>query len=230
MVQELDQERYFADVMPVKTNADHPWREAMVWMLLLGFFFISGYSITNRWAATHQDAVSFHMPWDVQIPFVGWMILPYLSLNLIFPCTFFLFERRHVLRQFAVRILASQVICFAVFALMPSVNVRTLPQPDGAIGKLFEQLRAFELPYNMFPSLHAATLLLVWLAWLPVLRQQRLARWSWHGWCSLILISTVTTWQHDLLDVAAGLVVGLIAMMVSGVSAGLRQFIQNADS
>jgi membrane-associated phospholipid phosphatase len=40
-------------------------------------------------------------------------------------------------------------------------------------------------------------------------------RWLWHGACGLILISTLTTWQHDLLDVLAGLLVGALALRIT---------------
>lgn len=198
----------------VQEGSDHPWREAIVWMLLLGLLFLVGYSLTNRWAAARPDAMSWHTAWDDNIPFLAWTIWPYLSLNLIFPCTFFAFERVHALRRHAARIVAAQLTCFGAFALVPSINVRPLPQPDGVTGLLFSQLRAFEQPYNMFPSLHAATLLLVWSAWLPQLAGRRLARWAWHGWCLLILVSTVTTWQHDLWDIAAGLAVGIATLAI----------------
>ena len=220
MVQDLDQENKSLNVTRANFRPDHPWREALFWMLLLGFFFVAGYSVTNRWAAARPDVLSLHISWDDWVPFIGWMIWPYLSLNLIFPCTFFMFESKSALRQHAVRLATAQLSCFAVFALLPSVNVRVLPKLDGVTGLLFDQLRAFELPYNMFPSLHAATLLLVWWACLPVLRQQRLVLWAWHGWCLLILISTVTTWQHDLLDVVTGLGVGLLVRLA--VSTGCR--------
>lgn len=199
---------------PPGTSANHPWREAIGWMLLLSLLFLVGYSVTNHWAATQPDAVSLHTAWDDKIPFLDWTIWPYLSLNLIFPCTFFAFDHAHAMRRHAARIAAAQISCFAAFMFIPSVNIRPLPTPDGVTGLLFNQLRAFEQPYNMFPSLHAATLLLVWMAWLPKLQNHPVIRRAWHGWCLLILISTATTWQHDLWDVVMGLTVGLAVLAI----------------
>lgn len=189
-----------------------PWREALAWMLSLSLLFMLGYSASNRMAAASAHPASWHGPWDAAVPFWAWTIWPYLALNLMFPCTFFAFDTVRGLRAFAARIAAVQLACFASFVLAPTFNVRTLPQPDGVTGMLFSQLRAFEQPVNMFPSLHAAVLLLVWRAWLPRLRAHPAARLAWHGWCLLILISTVTTWQHDLADIAAGLALGGVAL------------------
>ena len=213
MVQESESRRV-NKASPSKPGSDFPWLEATGWMLLLGLFFLVGYRLTNSWAASHPDAMSLHTTWDDKIPFLAWSIVPYLSLNILFPCTFFVFEQARLLRLYAARIVCSQIVCFGVFALVPSANVRLQPQAEGAAGVLFKQLRAFEQPCNMFPSLHAATLLLVWLAWLPVLKNSLLARWAWHGWCLLILLSTLTTWQHDFLDVLTGLGVGWVTLLV----------------
>ncbi|WP_186332321.1 phosphatase PAP2 family protein [Bordetella genomosp. 13] len=188
-------------------------------MLLLGMLFIVGYRATNQWAAARGTAAwSLHGAWDGWIPFVPWTLWPYLSLNLIFPCTFFAFHGVHALRRHAARIAAVQLASFGVFVLLPTVNVRPLPQPDGMTGVLYAQLRAFEQPFNMFPSLHAAVLVVTWRACLPALPGPA-ARLVWHGWCLLILVSTVLTWQHDLLDVVGGVALGLAALAVWPVHA-----------
>jgi hypothetical protein len=109
-----------------------------------------------------------------------------------------------------------QAACMLAFVCWPTGNVRVLPQPDGVSGLLFAQLRAFEAPFNMAPSLHAAVLVVVWQAWRQWLRADaRALRWLWHGACGLILLSTLTTWQHDLLDVLAGLLVGALALWIT---------------
>ena len=203
---------------PIAPPGAYPWREALFWMLLLGLLFIVGYRATNQWAAVQGAVLSLHGPWDKGIPFVAWTLWPYVSLNLIFPCTFFAFQDVSALRRHAARIAAVQLASFATFALLPTVNVRPLPQPDGVTGVLYAQLRAFEQPYNMFPSLHAAVLMVTWLACLPALPRHA-ARTLWHGWCLLILASTVLTWQHDLLDVAGGVGLGVMALAIWPVAA-----------
>lgn len=185
-------------------------------MLLLGAMFIYGYSWTNQWAASQPHVYSLHGRWDDAIPFWAWTIWPYLALNLLYPLTFFLCPTRSALRRYALAIALVQAVCLLAFVLWPTGNVRVLPSVDGAAGLLFAQLRAFEAPFNMAPSLHAGVLVLVWQAWRVCLRPLAVAlRGLWHGSCALILLSTLTTWQHDLLDVLIGLLLGALALWIA---------------
>lgn len=185
-------------------------------MLLLGAMFIHGYSWTNQWAASQPHSYSLHGRWDEAIPFWAWTIWPYLALNLLYPLTFFLCPTRSALRRHALAIALVQAACMFAFVCWPTGNVRVLPQTEGASGLLFAQLRAFEAPFNMAPSLHAAVLVVVWQAWRRWLLADTAAlRWLWDGACGLILVSTLTTWQHDLLDVLAGLLVGALALWIT---------------
>jgi len=189
-----------------------PWREALLWAVLLGAFFVGGYTLTNQWAAAHPDPHSLYGHWDAYVPFFAWTIWPYLSLNLLYPCAFFTFVDVHALRRHAARIALVQAVCFVAFTVWPTTNTRALPVPDGVTGVLFAQLRAFEAPVNMAPSLHAAVLVLVWRAGVAALHAHRAGRMAWHAWCALILLSTLTTWQHDILDVVAGTLLGALAL------------------
>lgn len=185
-------------------------------MLLLGAMFIHGYSWTNQWAASQPHSYSLHGRWDEAIPFWAWTIWPYLALNLLYPLTFFFCPTRSALRRHALAIALVQAACMFAFVCWPTGNVRVLPQTEGASGLLFAQLRAFEAPFNMAPSLHAAVLVVVWQAWRRWLLADTAAlRWLWDGACGLILVSTLTTWQHDLLDVLAGLLVGALALWIT---------------
>ena len=192
----------------------HPWREALMWACGLGAYFVVGYSLTNQWAAAQPAPHSLHGSLDALVPFLGWTIWPYLSLNLLYPCAFFAFEQVRALRVHAARIALVQTICFLVFRLWPTAAVREAPDLSGVTGALFEQLRAFEQPVNMAPSLHAAVLVLVWRAGVVSLRAHHVPRIIWHAWCALILASTLTTWQHDIADVVAGTLLGVLALWI----------------
>lgn len=193
-------------------------------MLVLGAMFIHGYSWTNQWAASQAHTYSLHGRWDDAIPFWAWTIWPYLALNLLYPLTFLICPTRSALRRYALAIALTQATCMLAFVLWPTGNVRTLPQPDGAAGVLFAQLRTFEAPFNMAPSLHAAVLVLVWHTWRAWLQSAAAAlRWLWHGSCGLILLSTLTTWQHDLLDVLIGLLLGALVLWITRTGQMVRQ-------
>lgn len=184
----------------------------MLWLVLLGAMFVYGYQHTNALAAQHPHVLYLGGAWDQRVPFIGWTLLPYLSINLIYPCAFFAFDSKRALDRFALRLCVAQVVCFALFYVFPTGTLRTPPPLDGTLGLLYAQLRAFEQPFNMVPSLHVVALVVLWASVRPALPAA--LRALWHAWCALVLVSTLTTWQHDLVDVATGLVVGAACLLI----------------
>lgn len=175
-------------------------------MLLLGMLFFVGYPLTNHWAAM-QGGVLLQSSWDQHIPFYGWMLLPYLSINLLYPCSFFLHDNKTELQRFSLQLLCAQLCSYAIFVLYPTRNQRPEPAAEGLFKLLLEQLKQFDQPFNMLPSLHIAVLVILWNHPLRH-RLNKPYSWFWHGWAGLIVISTLGTWQHYLYDVLAGLILG----------------------
>jgi membrane-associated phospholipid phosphatase len=175
-------------------------------MLALGLLFFVGYPATNSYAEQQLAMAAPQFSWEASLPFVAWTIVPYLSLNLLFPFSFFLCERRRELDVHALRLLIVMLASFTAFLLWPMSNRHAAPLHEGWAGQLFATLLAFDKPFNMMPSLHVAVLVVLW-----DLARHKLSRpwqWVWHAWAGLIAISTLTTWQHHALDVLAGAVLG----------------------
>src|SRR5205807_1073455 len=63
-----------------------------------------------------------------------------------------------------------------------------------------------EYPHNLFPAMHIALCLI--LANHYARHTHGFVRLLSHLWFSLIALSTVLTWQHHLVDVAGGVVLG----------------------
>jgi len=79
-------------------------------------------------------------------------------------------------------------------------------------------LAGVDAPGNAFPSLHVATSAFS-AAWLDAqFRAMKLSqRWRWGNaiWCVAIILSTLSTRQHVLLDVLGGVVLGTMAAWVT---------------
>ncbi|MFT4243001.1 MAG: phosphatase PAP2 family protein [Acidovorax sp.] len=185
-----------------------PVLAATLWSAAVALLFSGGYSLTNAHAALARP-VRVALPWDFAVPFWAWTIVPYLSLNLLLPMALFACPDRRALAALAWRAVAVMLVCFAVFWHWPTASVHTLPQPGLPWRPFFDGLRAFEQPVNQIPSLHVAIGVLVWRALLPVVPAR--LRPLWHGWCALMAVSTLTTWQHGLADVLAGATLGALA-------------------
>ncbi|MFD3163589.1 phosphatase PAP2 family protein [Herpetosiphon sp. NSE202] len=89
-------------------------------------------------------------------------------------------------------------------------SVRTsVPRPEPATNRLLAWLWRVDPPYNALPSLHTAyAVVLAEAHW------RLRSRWRWlvAAWALAIIISTLTTKQHRLWDVLAGM---LLARMVA---------------
>lgn len=181
---------------------------ATLWAAAVGLLFSAGYSLTNAHAASAHPA-RVALPWDFAVPFWAWSIVPYLSLNLLLPLTFFVCADRRALGALGWRVVAVMATSFVVFWCWPTASVHVLPQPSLPWRPFFDGLRAFEQPVNQIPSLHVAIDVLVWRALLPACPAP--LRLPWHGWCALMAASALTTWQHGMVDVAAGAALGALA-------------------
>jgi membrane-associated phospholipid phosphatase len=198
---------------------EYPWRRALLWMLALGSLFLIGYPAINRYAEVHSVLIAPRFAWEAAIPFLAWTVVPYLLLNLIFPLSFFVCERRRELDVHALRLLGAQLASFTAFLMWPMRRAQLPPVDESWATGLFEALLAFDRPFNMMPSLHLAVLVIVW----DLLRRKSMQHWHprWHrGWrwlCHLgaaaIAVSTLTTWQHHVLDVSAGVLLGALCVL-----------------
>jgi membrane-associated phospholipid phosphatase len=100
-------------------------------------------------------------------------------------------------------VLAVSLVCFA---LIPMRYTFMRPETSGLTGLLFDALNAFDMPYNRAPSLHISVLVILWMRFQSCLSGG--ARLALACWFALIGVSVLTTYQHHVIDVAAGYAVG----------------------
>jgi protein-tyrosine phosphatase/membrane-associated phospholipid phosphatase len=170
------------------------------WLSLL---FIAVYGGTGWLTSVRSDVGTWWFAWERSLPLVPALIVPYMSLDLFFVAAPFLCVERAELRTFRRRITAAILAAGALFVAMPLEFAFPRPHPDGWPGAIFAALHGFDRPYNLFPSLHIAILLIVSG---PFLRHTRgVVRMLVAVWFGLIAVSTVFTYQHHVIDVAGGI-------------------------
>jgi membrane-associated phospholipid phosphatase len=110
-----------------------------------------------------------------------------------------------MVRMMACLVLAT-LVSYRCFLRFPS----SYPRPDVEVddprlARAWRSLRAIDLPGNTFPSVHAGHAFLLALMLAPDLPEEEAqARILW---ATLISLSTLTTKQHYLVDIAGGIVV-----------------------
>lgn len=167
--------------------------------------FLAVYMPLNARTAGH-DPLRLFLSWEQSIPFVEWMIVPYLSFNLLFLIPLFVLSTRALARlglAFACTTLAAGLFFFFFPAELGYPRVI----PSDWTAPLYRGLFSVDGPGNLVPSLHAAYTMVFFLSGFSALPSKR-SRALLSAWVALILASTVLTHQHHLLDLVFGILLG----------------------
>src|SRR5258705_1770270 len=170
----------------------------------LSVLFLVVYSGCNWITGQRSHVVSFYFQWEHAIPFVPLMILPYMSIDLFFIAAPFLCRTEEELRTFSRRVIAAILIAGLCFLLFPLRFAFPRPHASGWLGAVFDWFRGVDLPFNLFPSLHAALLLLLVDVYARNVRGVLLL--AVMSWFVLIALSPLLTYQHHVIDIVGGFV------------------------
>lgn len=189
-----------------------PWGLAFLMLTGMGALFFSSYGFANWLASQRPNVPHFYFPWEHDIPFVPWSIVPYWSIDLLYGISFFLCTTRAELLVHVKRLLAAQLISVACFIAFPLHFAFDRPIAHGLPGELFRLLAGFDKPFNQAPSLHIGLLVILWVTY----ARHVTGRWRGlvHLWFALIGISVLTSYQHHFIDVPTGWLVGWFCVFV----------------
>jgi hypothetical protein len=184
---------------------------AAAWGVVL---FSAGYLTTGRLHAGAPATLEL-LPPDRILPFVPWTVWIYLSEALFLAWVVAtLREAKALTRVFLAMTLASGV-AFLVFFFFPTEISRAAVTGVGRTARAFRFLYALDTPANCFPSLYVA---LAVIAAEGAATQGRLRAKIATVWSGLLVLSALTTKQHYFADVAAGLVLAVIAIGIAAVA------------
>ena len=185
-------------------------KRAALWLVILGPLFYLTYGLANYLASLRDTLPNIALGWERAIPFLAWTIIPYWSINLFYVTTLFANNAPADVDRIARRYLTCQIIAVTFFIVFPLRAIFPKPETSGLTGFMFDALGSFDKPFNQAPSLHIALLVIIWDHWRTRLRGVWLA--AWHGWCLLIGLSVLTTFQHHFIDIPTGALLGLFAL------------------
>ena len=179
-------------------------RKALLASAGLSILFLVVYSGCNWITARRPGVGTFYFEWERGIPFVPFMILPYMSIDLFFVAAPFLCRTERELRTFSQRVICAIVVAGVCFLLFPLRFAFPRPHADGWLGAIFDWFRGMDSPHNLLPSLHAALMLILLDVYFR--HSRGLIRIAIIAWFSLIAVSPVLTYQHHVVDIAGGFV------------------------
>ena len=187
-----------------------PWLAAAGTVALTGLLFIVAYNICNHLTGLRSDVGVWVFSWEQFWPVIPALIVPYWSEDLLFVIAPFLCRTPEELSVHRRRIIFCIVAGCLGYLLIPLRFAFPRPHVEGLFAPLFAALYTFDLPHNLFPSLHIALRTLLASVFARAIAGP--ARWLSNAWFSLIGISTLVTWQHHIIDVVGGFWLGLIAL------------------
>jgi protein-tyrosine phosphatase len=172
----------------------------------LSVLFLVVYGWCNWFTAQRANVPLLFFEWERSIPFVAWMFVPYMSIDLFFVAAPFLCRSNCDLAAFSKRIAAAILIAGFCFLLFPLRFAFERPPAPGWLGLVFDWFRAMDQPNNLLPSLHIAFCMILAEHYARHLRG--LFRAASNIWFVLIALSAVLTYQHHVMDVVAGFALG----------------------
>ncbi len=173
--------------------------------------FLVCYGLCNALASVREGLPVIAADWELAIPLVPATIIPYMSIDLFFVLTPWLCRTSAELVTLAKRLTLATLIACGFFLLMPLTVGFPRELPDSVFAPLFGFLHGFDAPHNAFPSLHVALAAIIAPLWLRATHSWlRAAVAVWFG---LIVVSTLTTHQHHIIDVLGGGLLGLLMLL-----------------
>ena len=189
-----------------------PWKENIFWALSLSAFGLTIYLGTNRIVAAMPSRLTFVFSWERRIPLIPAFIIPYWSTDLLYLFGPLLCTSRAEVRGHAARMIFALIIGCICFVIFPLHLAYPRPQLAGLFGSLFHLLFYWDRPVNMAPSLHVTEIMLLWViycrhtsGWLRSIIQI---------WFVLVIASTLLVWQHHVIDVITGLLLGVVCFLL----------------
>lgn len=187
-----------------------PWARSIAYGIGLGGFFFLTYGLSNLLTSRRLYVPSIAFGWERRIPFLAWTIVPYWTSDALYVASVLVCKTISELHVQVKRLVVAQIICVAGFLLFPLRCEFIRPATHGVFGWLFQVLLGFDKPYNQAPSLHVALAVVLWSRFAEHLEGWR--RREMAAWLGLIVLSTLTTYQHQFIDVPTGLLAGCLAI------------------
>src|SRR5213082_2356725 len=122
----------------------------------LSVLFLVVYSGCNWITGQRGHVGSFYFQWERAIPFVPFMILPYMSIDLFFIAAPFLCRTDEELQIFSRRVVAAILIAGVCFLLFPLRFAFPRPHASGWLGAIFDWFRGVQRREEIERRIHSA--------------------------------------------------------------------------
>ena len=200
-------------------------RRRLLWLIVILI------SLTLYFPINHiaRGGTELLLPIDKNVPFFPSAIVPYLFGSLLFfglPIWAAIYVKRGEFETYVISILLGTAVSYFIYIVFPTFVTRPDVTSTDIFSKAIVILYQTDRAYNAAPSGHA---LYTTLSFLYLSRWKPRFKPIWFAIAGLILLSTLLTKQHHLLDLVSGLSLGVLVYWV-GLFAGKKWDLEFASS
>lgn len=180
-------------------------------LTLCTIVFIAVYNFCTWYASSLDNVSSFIFEFEKSIPFLPLSIIPYMTSGIFFCLVFFLCKNKNQLKVLTWRMLFVIIVAGIFYIVAPLRFSFIKPEVSHIIlGVPFSFLKAFDSPFNQSPSLHIGFAFIFW----SVFRDLPKWRVFFMIWLILLGISTLTTYQHHVIDILSGAILAHLIFII----------------
>lgn len=186
--------------------------------LLLVIVWNGGAYYGGRLIAQNWPHDQFDLPLDTAIPFLPWTVSIYILSYFFWIVNYILAARRDKASayRFFCADFITRCVCLFFFLALPTTNIRPGVVGNGIWSALMRLIYNSDAADNLFPSIHCIA---SYLSAVGIKNDKRVP--LWYRVFSYLLtvaicISTVTTKQHVVVDVAGGIALAAVAYWIAG--------------
>jgi protein-tyrosine phosphatase/membrane-associated phospholipid phosphatase len=186
------------------------WQRALA-SAWLSFCFVLVYNGCNYITSLRHDVETCAFAWEIDLfAFIPILIIPYWSIDLLFVLAPLFMKEKFLLGQHVKRITFGIFVSGVFFLLFPLELAFQRPDVDGWLAPFFSSLENFNNFYNCAPSLHIVLLTNLWAVYFRLTKGP--LRYLMYVWFVLIEASTLFCYQHHIMDIVTGQILGLICL------------------
>lgn len=170
--------------------------------LRLTIVFVIIYGGCNWLAMQRENTFQLWMNWELAIPLIPWMIVFYMSLNILLLLPLFTLSQQQILKLER-SLITITMVAGAFFLFMPAHIGYDRSLDVGEWRPFYVTLFSLDHTANTFPSLHIAYSFLA-VRWMTSIGS---ARWNlilW-PWFLAICASVLLVHQHHVVDIVGGI-------------------------
>lgn len=182
-------------------------------MFFSSFLFVSLYKTAEIYTKTLKNIPSFVMSWEKSIPFLPFLIIPYMTSGLLFCLIFLLPKNKNSLILLFKRANFMTIISTSIFFIYPLSFSFDKPIVENPIYNfLFFLLKTFDSNFNQCPSLHVSYAFLYMIIFYNEIKSP--IKYLACFWAFLISISVLFVYQHHFIDFFGAIIVVLLTFLI----------------